>query len=247
MIKVMDHRLGARQGVSLYSHEVLGTGACEVGYVLTTDGRQGRLVVPDARCGITLVEGQLWWFGPSSRPWLPPRPQVSVLGVRIGLVHGRSVAGSSLDRWRDRQCPLAQLWGSIAVAELEQRLMGADDGQAAVRLIAEAATTQALERPAAPRTRRLVKSLIADHTIVQIAQEMSLSTRQVHRQCVADFGLTPMLMRRILRLQHAATMWGSGQVPTHADLALHMRYYDQPHLIRDFRALAGETPRTALG
>lgn len=246
MIKAVDHRLGARQGVALYPHEVLGAGVGEVGYALTTGSGQERLVVPDARCGISLVEGQLWWFGPNSRPWLPPRPQVSVVGVRVGLVHGRSVAGSPLGQWRDRRCSLAQLWGSLAVAELEQRLTDAANERAAVRLIAEAATTKALERPAAPRTRRLVSSLSADRTIVQIAAELSLSVRQVHRQCVADFGLAPMLMRRILRLQHAATLWGSGRVSTHADLALRARYCDQPHLIRDFRALAGQTPRTAL-
>ncbi|MFF0902927.1 UNVERIFIED_CONTAM: helix-turn-helix domain-containing protein [Kocuria sp. CPCC 205316] len=92
-----------------------------------------------------------------------------------------------------------------------------------------------------------MEHLVADRTVQQIADELEVSVRQVHRRCVADLGLAPVLVRRILRLHRAAALWHPASGKTIADLAALADYSDQPHLIRDFRALAGQLPSTALG
>ena len=220
---------------------------CDVGYALTTGAGRARPVVPDARCGIAWVQGRLWWFGPATRPWVPSRSGVAVVGVRIGLAHGRSVAGAPLERWRNQWCPLTEVWGPAATTEAERQLTGMDDEGAAVGLLAHTVTARAAQRPAAARTLRLVEHLEADRTVQQIAEELGVSVRQIHRQCVADLGLAPVLVRRILRLHRAAALWRPASDTSFADLAAKANYSDQPHLVRDFHALAGQTPSTALG
>ena len=178
---------------------------------------------------------------------MPSRPGVAVVGVRIGLAQGRSVAGAPLERWRNQWCPLAEVWEPAAATEAERQMTGADDEGAAVGLLAHTVTARAAQRPAAARTLRLVEHLEADRTVQQIADELEVSVRQVHRRCVADLGLAPVLVRRILRLHRAAALWHPASGKNIADLAALADYTDQPHLIHDFHALAGQLPSTALG
>jgi len=47
---------------------------------------------------------------------------------------------------------------------------------------------------------------------------------------------------RIARLQSVLRSIGRDARPDWADVAAECSYFDQPHLIHDFRALTGETP-----
>ena len=52
--------------------------------------------------------------------------------------------------------------------------------------------------------------------------------------------MTPKLLARILRFQHAIGLIGSGS--GWAEVAATCGYYDQAHLIRDFNQFAGAAP-----
>jgi AraC-like DNA-binding protein len=55
-------------------------------------------------------------------------------------------------------------------------------------------------------------------------------------------GLRPKLLLRILRLQKAVELAESRRA-TQAHIALGAGYADESHMVREFRALAGVTPR----
>jgi methylphosphotriester-DNA--protein-cysteine methyltransferase len=57
---------------------------------------------------------------------------------------------------------------------------------------------------------------------------------------VEKTGFTPKFLARILRFRRAAASLDSAI--SAVDLALDSGYYDQAHLIRDFREFAGRTP-----
>jgi AraC-like DNA-binding protein len=75
-----------------------------------------------------------------------------------------------------------------------------------------------------------------------IARELGWS----HRRLIARFregvGLPPKLMARILRFDRATGLVRAGTRMGWAELAADCGYYDQAHLIRDFRRFAGSTP-----
>ncbi|MGC1214073.1 MAG: helix-turn-helix domain-containing protein, partial [Micromonospora sp.] len=87
-----------------------------------------------------------------------------------------------------------------------------------------------------------------------LAGEVGWSRRHLAVQFRREFGLPPKTVARLLRFQRAyATL---GREPTAAPVgptgpdgwaerAVRFGYYDQSHLIRDFREFAGNTP-TAL-
>jgi methylphosphotriester-DNA--protein-cysteine methyltransferase len=70
----------------------------------------------------------------------------------------------------------------------------------------------------------------------------------VHRQVTRHLGLPPRTLGRLLRFQAVAGAVRAGQVAQlgWAGLAAAGGYADQPHLHREFRALAGLTPAQAL-
>jgi len=62
-----------------------------------------------------------------------------------------------------------------------------------------------------------------------------------------QLGVTPKRYMRIARFRRAFNAIASGALSTCADLASELGYYDQSHLIRDFRQMTGCAPREFLG
>ncbi|QRK11256.1 AraC family transcriptional regulator [Archangium violaceum] len=71
-----------------------------------------------------------------------------------------------------------------------------------------------------------------------------------HRHLIARFrehvGLPPKLLARIVRFERLLEQVKSGGRPAWGELALEHGYYDQAHLIRDFRQFTGSSPREFL-
>jgi AraC-like DNA-binding protein len=78
--------------------------------------------------------------------------------------------------------------------------------------------------------------------VSQIAAWHHLSVRQVERIFEAHVGLRPKVFARIERLQRALRMSHGDFKQDWAALALSAGYFDQSHMVREFRVLTGETP-----
>jgi AraC-like DNA-binding protein len=85
-----------------------------------------------------------------------------------------------------------------------------------------------------------------------LADETGWSDRHLRGRFRDETGLTPKAAARVMRfdrarrmLQHRAAA-ASGGLPTLADLAADCGYYDQAHLAREFRELAGCSPSAWL-
>ena len=78
-------------------------------------------------------------------------------------------------------------------------------------------------------------------SVDELAYESGMSNRQLERRFLAEIGLGPKLLSRILRFQQVFRAVDANETcwPT---VALDCGYYDQAHLIRDFRQFAHQTP-----
>ncbi|MCU1659702.1 MAG: Transcriptional regulator, AraC family [Pseudonocardiales bacterium] len=76
--------------------------------------------------------------------------------------------------------------------------------------------------------------------VAQLAGETGWSSRHLANQMRAECGLTPKAAARVIRFHRARAMLQAGR--SGAGVAAACGYYDQPHLVNEFRALAGCTP-----
>lgn len=81
--------------------------------------------------------------------------------------------------------------------------------------------------------------------LARLARDLGLSTRQFERRFHAAVGLPPKLFCRIERFNNVFRALGHG-AGSWVDTALDCGYYDQAHLIRDCKSLAGTTPAVLL-
>jgi AraC-like DNA-binding protein len=79
-----------------------------------------------------------------------------------------------------------------------------------------------------------------DTSIARIARSLFMSERQFERRFLDRVGSTPKRYGSLRRFERAAALVGSG-APL-GRVALDAGYYDQSHLIREFRRFAGMTP-----
>jgi methylphosphotriester-DNA--protein-cysteine methyltransferase len=88
-----------------------------------------------------------------------------------------------------------------------------------------------------------VASILNSHgetSIANVAKDCNVSERQLERLFRERVGVGPKMLSRLARFQRALA--GFDHDRNWADVAVDAGYYDQSHLLHDFRRFAGETP-----
>jgi AraC-like DNA-binding protein len=83
-------------------------------------------------------------------------------------------------------------------------------------------------------------------SIGELAAELGWSHRRLIARFREQIGLAPKAAARVLRFDRAVAALGSPQGVGLAEVAAECGYFDQAHLNRDFRELAGTTPGAFL-
>jgi AraC-like DNA-binding protein len=76
--------------------------------------------------------------------------------------------------------------------------------------------------------------------VSKIAAQAAVSQRHLERVFQERVGVSPKMFGRLLRLDHALNL--AGPESRWVEIADACGYFDQSHLVRDFRALTGATP-----
>jgi AraC-like DNA-binding protein len=205
--------------------------------------------LPDGRAGIVwLSDGTLRVCGPETRAWRPDRTGVAVTGLRLTAGAAQAVLGVPAVDLLDRRVELADLWGAAAGRLTDGLSATGDDARRQVRLLESLVRARSRSGGRIDPVARHVATRLgrAPVRISELAREVGLSERQLHRRSLSAFGYSPATLARVLRLQrflHAGRRPGAAR-PL-AELAALAGYADQSHLARDCRALTG-LPASAL-
>ena len=131
-------------------------------------------------------------------------------------------------------------------ADLHEQLLEADSAEARFALV-EKMLLDALdyERSGHPAVHYLAGHLRAWDGAVRISdlvEQVALSHKRLMRLFERDVGMTPKSLAQIYRFQSALRHIATVSQPDWTRVAVDCGYYDQPHLIHDFRRLSGLTP-----
>lgn len=160
-----------------------------------------------------------------------------ILGVHF-RPHGLpALTGMPASELTGRIAPLDDLSRNIAVigeidsvCELEARL---------VRL-----ASSPVDAKVGEAVRQLERSN-GTRDIASLARDFGMSTRQLERRFLDGVGLSPKVFSRMRRFQSVFAAIENGD-SNWAAAAVACGYYDQAHLIRDFREFAGEPPTSLV-
>jgi len=204
-------------------------------------------VLPDG-CNDLIVD-----LSGTARPFVVgamPQAQVVTLQGRVDLLGVRFRPGGAmpflhqpLDELTGREVELDALWGRAA-GSLADALAGESTAGRRIERL-EGALRRALQR-------RWEESLVTQAvecchrahgaiSVRRVAAALGVGERRLERAFARCVGLSPKRLARVLRFLHAVRYIGRMRWAG-APLALEAGYADQPHFIREFKALAGVTP-----
>lgn len=205
------------------------------------------IVVPDG-C-VDLIWGRDGPFvaGPDTGP-VPSRvrPGEVLSGIRFRPGAVGEFFGVPLSALRDQRVPLADLGAVPALARLGTWVPGVqghdpdETDPLPVMRAAVAARLRLIPGPD-PSAPAVVAALRAGRSVREVAWELGLSERHLHRRTVAGFGYAPKTLQRVVRFQQALRLAHSGVAAV--DVAVAAGYADQAHLSHDVKRLSGVTLR----
>lgn len=135
------------------------------------------------------------------------------------------------------------------IRELEHRLGNCETfqqrGSVANHFFAERLKrAQAVDRMAFAADRILNSS--GNLSSAELAGQAGIGVRQFQREFSARFGASPKLFSRIVRFQNALDAKARSSTKSWTDVAHELGYYDQMHMVHDFREFTGESPTETL-
>ena len=167
------------------------------------------------------------------------------LGMQVNLdpLAARTLAGVPLNELANRTVPMDEV---LDESFLVERLATARDWEARFGLL-DAVLARRLEgaRPS-PEMAWAWRRLRATHGRVSIgtlAEELGWSRKRIVARFRDEIGLPPKAAAKLVRFERAREL--AGTMPW-AQLAFECGFYDQSHLISEFRRITGRTPETFL-
>lgn len=215
-------------------------------------------IVPDGRCELVVHFGapyrevgaeapqpRVVFAGQLTRPlWLEATGASGVVGARFHPAGARAFLDLPMDRATDQRLELPRLWPGETRALLREV-----DGAGSMDARVEAVAQFVLRRVAGSHVDEAVEASVkafqsSGGTMpVQAAAEIAgIGRRQLERRFLEVVGVSPALFANVLRFRSVFDAIEHDSARPWTDAALAAGYFDQSHLIRDFRRFVGCTP-----
>ena len=162
-------------------------------------------------------------------------PRVDTIGIRLHCARAAAFLGVPASALQNTLSPLASL-----SPKLDQRLarasMDLDD-----ILVEHLRETRPCDNAIGCAVDRLLNA-DAPVTVADLARDLAMSPRHLHRRFLAEVGTSPKQVERLARFARAWREATMGPPLTWAELALANGYADQSHLVREFRTFGAQPP-----
>jgi AraC-like DNA-binding protein len=137
-----------------------------------------------------------------------------------------------------------------SISELEQRLGASRSFEERIRITDDYLLRRCLTSPRSDSVWRAAQKILRckGHIhISSLAHQAGVSLRQFERRFMQQVGVSPKLYARIARFEAALESKAISTAESWTDVAHQLGYYDQMHMIHDFRQFSGDIPTKLLG
>lgn len=195
------------------------------------------------------------YCGNYTHPFAVPGPSDApasadyTFGVRFFPGGAYVFHGLPLEEFTDRRIPLHECW-PVELSELQERMAGTKSFKERVQVMNTYLSPLSLQ----PNTYEhdLMKNVLhrifkdgGRMSVRELAMREVVSERQLHRKFAEWVGVSPKRFSEVVRFHRVLDSIHQGHTTDGVALALNHGFFDQAHLIRQFRKFYGETPFTA--
>lgn len=172
------------------------------------------------------------------------------VSARLELGASSAVLGVPAPMLVGRIASLEQLWGRAATERLAERLASARQLTEAAAIL-EGAIAERFAMGSTRHATRAQLALAAAERLTRanvnaVAFDLGVSERHLRRVFRDVVGVSPKVFSRLRRFRVALRAARVDAQASWASIAASAGYYDQAHLIAEFRAIAGVTPPALL-
>jgi AraC-like DNA-binding protein len=171
-----------------------------------------------------------------------PAGPFGVVLARLRPEAASRLFGSSLQELTDSSIEMRDLFGAGAVSILEEQLAEARSSLERVKRVEAFLVPRLRENQLAPAMRRAVQMLRHNPRLHgrELAAQLDISERHLSRSFRSLFGTSPKQFARIARISKILrARWYGG---AWTDIAHAAGFFDQAHMINDFKSMVGVTP-----
>lgn len=219
-------------------------------------------ILPDTPISIVVNGGDPWASGRSlaSSAFLPRAcvvgafttsrllrvgERVRAVGAVVAPASAMEIFGVPASQLVDQILPLEDCWGNALADALVATVERLDVGRS-IRVLGDALLARMRHEtptdPIAASTSQLIRVQSGRVPISEIAKRHGLSRRLFARRFTAAVGLPPKLFARITRFQSLVHELLSTDVCRWSSVSTSAGYYDQAHMINEFRDFTGLSP-----
>ena len=174
-----------------------------------------------------------------------PTGNVRLFGVRLQPTGAFMISGIRQAELKDKLPGVDEIFGSRG-KELEDAINtspGHPEMAAAFESFVRSALTRNKRRTDGARVAcDMIGRRNGAISVRSVAAELGRSERSLERDFREHVGLSPKVFARIIRFQNAVRRIENATDQKMIEAALASGYFDQPHMIRDFREFAGKSP-----
>lgn len=175
-----------------------------------------------------------------------PSGSINLLGVRFHAHGIFPFLHLPLVEMTDRVVALHEVWNNFS-KELEPRLFEAPDDRRRINLVEDLLLTMVgkYDMHADTHVKNAVECIASKQGLISIEEltgQIGLGRRQLERKFALQVGVSPKLYTRIIRFQKIFNLVQRTEKYKWPDVSVDCGYYDQSHLIRDFKTFSGRTP-----
>ena len=136
-------------------------------------------------------------------------------------------------------------------SELEHEILKGIDTTRSIQLIETFLLRMLQNKSIADRLIAATIDLIVEangkYSIIDLSEHVQTKRRILERKFAAKVGFTPKYLSRVIRMQSTLRQLLSNDNDSLTSLTYEEGYFDQAHLVREFKAFTGQTPKDYYG
>ncbi|XDD51779.1 DUF6597 domain-containing transcriptional factor [Leptospira sp. WS92.C1] len=177
---------------------------------------------------------------------LKPTGKIDIIAVRFFPWGFRSIFPIPSGEFTELCTSIDLIWNQMG-KELEEKIQIAKTKEERVEIIFNFLISNLIRNKRKnPNAMAIVKGIVQTeglHSVRSIRDRFEIEERTLERYFHEFVGLTPKHFMKITRLQHFLKVAEGKKILNFSQLAQECRFFDQSHLIREFKNFVGVTPK----